>query len=60
MATLRRVLVLGDGARWIWTAAAEQFGERKAAQCHDGCTPYSMVSLDAQPHAAYDPGERYS
>jgi hypothetical protein len=28
MATLRRVLVLGDGARWIWTAAAEQFGER--------------------------------
>jgi hypothetical protein len=28
IATLRRVLVLGDGARWIWTAAAEQFGER--------------------------------
>jgi hypothetical protein len=28
IATLRRVLVLGDGARWIWAAAAEQFGER--------------------------------
>jgi hypothetical protein len=28
IATLRRVLVLGDGARWIWNAAAEQFGER--------------------------------
>ena len=28
IATLRRVLVLGDGARWIWTAAAEHFGER--------------------------------
>jgi hypothetical protein len=28
IATLRRVVVLGDGARWIWTAAAEQFGER--------------------------------
>jgi predicted CoA-binding protein len=26
VARLRRVL--GDGARWIWTAAAEQFGER--------------------------------
>ena len=28
IATLRRVLVLGDGARWIWNAAAEQFGDR--------------------------------
>jgi len=28
LATLRRVLVLGDGARWIWRAAADQFGER--------------------------------
>jgi hypothetical protein len=28
IATLRRVLVLGDGARWIWTAAADQFGDR--------------------------------
>jgi hypothetical protein len=28
IATLRRVLVLGDGARWIWSAAADQFGER--------------------------------
>jgi len=28
IATLRRVLVLGDGARWIWTAADAQFGER--------------------------------
>jgi hypothetical protein len=28
LATLRRVLVLGDGARWIWNAAADQFGER--------------------------------
>jgi hypothetical protein len=28
MATLRRVVVLGDGARWIWKAAADQFGER--------------------------------
>ena len=28
LATLRAVVVLGDGARWIWTAAAEQFGER--------------------------------
>ncbi len=28
MATLRRIVVLGDGARWIWKAAAEQFGDR--------------------------------
>lgn len=28
IATLRRVVVLGDGARWIWTAAAAQFGDR--------------------------------
>ncbi len=28
LARLRAVVVLGDGARWIWTAAAEQFGER--------------------------------
>jgi hypothetical protein len=28
LATVRAVVVLGDGARWIWTAAAEQFGER--------------------------------
>jgi hypothetical protein len=28
LATLRRVVILGDGARWIWAAAAEQFGER--------------------------------
>jgi hypothetical protein len=28
IATLRRILVLGDGARWIWTAAAAQFGDR--------------------------------
>jgi hypothetical protein len=28
LATLRRVVVLGDGARWIWKAAAEQFGDR--------------------------------
>lgn len=28
IATLRRVVVLGDGARWIWNAAAAQFGDR--------------------------------
>jgi hypothetical protein len=28
IATLRPVVVLGDGARWIWKAAAEQFGDR--------------------------------
>jgi hypothetical protein len=28
IATLRRIVVLGDGARWIWTAADAQFGER--------------------------------
>lgn len=28
IATLRRVVVLGDGARWIWKAAAAQFGDR--------------------------------
>lgn len=28
IATLRRVVVLGDGARWIWNAAADQFGAR--------------------------------
>lgn len=28
LATLRRVAVLGDGAPWIWTLAAEHFGER--------------------------------
>ncbi len=28
LAVLRRVLVLGDGAKWIWTLAAEHFGER--------------------------------
>ena len=29
MGVLRDVLVLGDGARWIWTLAAEHFGERR-------------------------------
>jgi hypothetical protein len=29
LAVLREVLVLGDGARWIWTLAAEHFGERR-------------------------------
>jgi hypothetical protein len=29
LAVLRDVSVLGDGARWIWTLAAEQFGERR-------------------------------
>jgi hypothetical protein len=28
LAVLRRVLVLGDGAPWIWHLAAEHFGER--------------------------------
>jgi len=28
LATLRPVIVLGDGAHWIWTLAAEHFGER--------------------------------
>jgi hypothetical protein len=28
LARLRRVVVLGDGARWIWDLAAEQFGDR--------------------------------
>jgi hypothetical protein len=28
IATLRPVVVLGDGARWIWKAAAAQFGTR--------------------------------
>jgi hypothetical protein len=28
LAVLREVLVLGDGARWIWEQAAEQFGAR--------------------------------
>jgi hypothetical protein len=28
LATLRSVVVLGDGARWIWDLAAEHFGER--------------------------------
>jgi hypothetical protein len=28
LARLRRVLVLGDGARWIWALAAEHFGDR--------------------------------
>jgi len=29
LAVLRNVLVLGDGARWIWTLAAEHFGARR-------------------------------
>src|SRR4051794_19629518 len=29
LAVLRDVLVLGDGARWIWTLAAEHFGARR-------------------------------
>jgi Uncharacterised protein family (UPF0236) len=29
LAVLRHVLVLGDGARWIWTLAAEHFGDRR-------------------------------
>lgn len=29
LAILRPVLVLGDGARWIWTLAAEHFGDRR-------------------------------
>jgi hypothetical protein len=29
LAVLRDVLVLGDGARWIWTLAAEHFSERR-------------------------------
>ncbi len=28
LTTLRSVVVLADGARWIWAAAAEQFGDR--------------------------------
>jgi hypothetical protein len=28
LARLRRVVILGDGARWIWELAAEQFGDR--------------------------------
>lgn len=28
LARLRRVIVLGDGARWIWELAAEHFGDR--------------------------------
>lgn len=28
LAVLRRVIVLGDGAHWIWALAAEYFGER--------------------------------
>ena len=28
LAQLRRVVVLGDGARWIWVLAADHFGER--------------------------------
>jgi Uncharacterised protein family (UPF0236) len=28
LATLRRVVVLGDGAHWIWNLAADHFGER--------------------------------
>jgi hypothetical protein len=33
LAVLRDVLVLGDGARWIWTLAAEHFGARR--ECVD-------------------------
>src|ERR671939_1022081 len=29
LAVLRDVLVLGDGARWIWTLAAEHFSARR-------------------------------
>jgi hypothetical protein len=29
LAVLRDVLVLGDGARWIWTLAADHFSERR-------------------------------
>ena len=29
LAVLRDVLILGDGARWIWTLAAEHFGARR-------------------------------
>jgi hypothetical protein len=29
LAILRHVLVVGDGARWIWTLAAEHFSERR-------------------------------
>ena len=29
LAVLRDVLVLGDGARWIWTLAAEHFSQRR-------------------------------
>jgi hypothetical protein len=28
LAVLRKVVVLGDGAKWIWNLAAEHFGER--------------------------------
>lgn len=28
LARLRRVVILGDGARWIWELAAEHFGDR--------------------------------
>lgn len=28
LAQLRRVIILGDGARWIWDLAAEHFGDR--------------------------------
>ena len=28
LARLRRVIILGDGARWIWELAAEHFGDR--------------------------------
>jgi hypothetical protein len=52
LAVLRRVVVLGDGAVWIWHLAAEHFGERiEIVDCY-----HASEHLWALAHALYGPG----
>jgi hypothetical protein len=52
LAVLRPVVVLGDGASWIWTLAAEHFGER--IEIVDFY--HASEHLWALAHALYGPG----
>lgn len=52
LAILRRVVVLGDGAPWIWNLAAEHFGER--VEILDFY--HASQHLWALAHALYGPG----
>jgi hypothetical protein len=59
LAVLRRVLVLGDGAPWIWHLAADHFGERIEivdfyhASEHVWALAHALYGVGTEPAAAW-------